>query len=909
MNSYPYFKSLMYPLVAQSVTTHEPFALTDDLRTMLRPDNVPQYGPLPTTVMNGVTLSEPPSITAPGSVEHYAGLRWWNLRDPSDGTVLQGFTLADVPVLTNSLIDRSVAPMTGAHCLEWGVGAGDPDLWSSVIPDYDPQGISGIAWHSADPSQWFGAGTLKDLPRNQSFTAQLNLLGTGPQAVDPTKMPLLRLTWGAEWGLLLTTGQPPQLQRHFATPGQTAPDWNTVRTAGDWGNLDMTEGPLQLGVYNMGGRMLVTLAGGGQQTQMIHTLRAANTWTGIPDPLNWQAAPLTVEGQGAPHTLRVSEVQWGALDDKVNAATGSGYYTRVYPMGRYNPNGPTACAFGYYADGSATRQPGQIGPSPMDLAQIKDAAVPGAAGQRRYTCTLSGLNPGLVPEQKAYATGAPDYSGSDFYQLTDDKGDPWPDYYGLSNQAMWGSTTSLVYAVSLRHAAAQTTQSAAPIDLRPAVMSAQERVADPSLQAGPEWTVQLNRADLPSCPLCDDEGNPTGGTAGNNWPNYVNKYHACRVLCGWYDEHGNVGDVYNRLIGFCMSHAPSVKRYGEWTDTLSLRDWTVRLQKPAAVIDGGYGPLDLIAAEIQDQGRTILTGNGLQNTLYGVDAIWYILSVALGTDVANAMWVYENWADYAPRPIYGTKAFFNPPNNGGFMWPPMFGASAWEWIQEICKCDFSVFCAGQGTNPNGNGQIVFVPIYGNYYSIVNTMPTIALPDTVYDVTTDKSIMASADLRQEPSLDYNAFIVYATPPGANIDLGGLFPALPGFTSMARIQSSSVLPEQGIDKSWRRTLVEQNPYIFTPQMTSYIAYQAQRWRQDIDAQHITLKTATNGGVPNLWWGWKVIPKMINAWSDAFLASKLNNKTLRVMRIANDWNFKDRAGEWTTTMSVIEAPANLG
>jgi hypothetical protein len=913
MSNYsPCLRLLMYPLTAQSVTKYEPFSITDDLRIMLRPDNVPQYAPLPTQVIEGVTLSEPPSITTPGCVNSSSGLRWWNLRDTSDGTMLQGYTLQDQEVPTNSLIDRSVAPATAAHCIEWGIRAGDPKLWSSVIPDYEPQGISGIAWHSSDPQVGFQAVTLKDLPRNQSFKVQLNLLGTGPQATDPTKMPLLRLTWGAEWGLLLTTGRPPQLQRNFTATGQTAPQWNTVRTAGDWGNMDMTEGPLQLGVYSMGGRLLVTLAGGGQETQMVHTLRAANKYTGIPDPINWQAAPLTVEGQGAPHTLRLSEIQYGALDQSdvpLGVGTGAGYFTRQYPTGRYNLNQPTKCAFGYYSDGSATRQPGQIGASPMDLAQIDDAPMPGKPGLRQYTCTLSGLNPGLVPEKKANAPHGTGYAGDseNFYQL--DGPDGWGQYHGLAQQAMWGSTTSLVYAVSLRQASTVTTLSSAPIDLRPAIMSAQERVADPGLQAGPEWTMQLNREDLGSCPITDDSGNPTSGVVGRNWSNYVEKYHACRVLCGWYDETGTLGPVYDRLIGFCMSRAPKVARYGEWTDTLSLRDWTCRLQKPAAVIDGGYGPLDLVAAEIQDQGRTTFQSQGLQTTLYGVDAIYYILGVALGPNIAEALWAYQSWGDYAGRPIYGVKAFLQPPGNGGFMWPPPFNASAWDWIQEICKLDFSVFCAGQALDPNGSGAINFAPIYGNYYSIVNTMPSIPLPDMVYEVG-DNSVMATADLREMPGVDYNDWLVYAQPPGGNIDLMGLFPVAPGFSAEARIQTSSVVPEQGIDKTWRRSIVEQNPYSFTPQMTSYIAFQSARWRQDINAQAITLRTATNGGIPQLWWGWKVVPKMVSNWSDGDIAAQINGKSLRVMRIENDWDFmQQKAGTWTTTMNVIQAPAHLG
>ncbi len=898
MNYAPYFRLLAYPLTAQTVTQFSGFALCDDLRRMPRAANIPQYGPLPPTVVDGILLQEPASVAMPSAVEKAHGLRYWHLEDEQDGTVVSGFTLQDHTVPVNSLIDYSVAPDPQYHVMRWGTGSTPrADLWTSSIPDYTPEGVSGLAWHSADPQEPYNAVTLKPLPANQCFRTQLNLLGAGPKATNAALAPAWQMIWGGEWTLRMEAGKPPILARWMTRPGETRPGWVGVKIAEQFGKSLLTGEPIDIGVYNLAGRVVVTLETSSNRAQMVYTQRGTDKtagMTGDARACTWKQAPLKVQGLGVPFTARFSEVQWGAWDADAGAASGSGYFTRVYNCNRkVLSGGPLqASAFGYHPNGAATREVGSKGPDPTALATISDAAAE-KAGQRRYTCELNGLNPGLERERKRQAATETITEG--FAAVPGPDGNDWTGYHQIAKTAMWGSQTPLVHSVALRLSHTTTTTSYNPIDLRPAVLRASERVADPELQPGAAWTVEVSRPLLPDCPICDPDGVPTGETAGDDWDQYANKYHPCTVDVGWYDETGTLGPVYRRLIGYIMSKSEDLLGYGQWPGRLELNDCLVRLQPPAGLIDGGFAPLDLLAAELQKNGRQQDWSLGLADTLYGVDAIDYVLRCTLGPDVADDLLVYFD-NNYRNVPIIKRDALFNPPNGSGFRWPPPFGDHALNWIKQIAQADFAVFCAGQIINDQG--AIRFAPVYGNYFEIVRNMPTVEIPDTVYAVGDADKLLQQAQLRQEAHADYNRVLTWGRPPQANVDLGGLMPTLPGYSSEARIQTGSAVPEQDIAKTWARTLLIQNPYIFTPQMATTVAAAVCRWLKDVDRRHIGL---TCRGLPQLWWGWKVTPKMQGAASDTELG--LDGKTLRVMRIENDYDLENN--DWKTKMAVVDNP----
>ena len=115
--------------------------------------------------------------------------------------------------------------------------------------------------------------------------------------------------------------------------------------------------------------------------------------------------------------------------------------------------------------------------------------------------------------------------------------------------------------------------------------------------------------------------------------------------------------------------------------------------------------------------------------------------------------------------------------------------------------------------------------------------------------------------------------------------------------ALIQDGSVIPEQNIATTWRRTLRIQHPYLYLPRMSSSLALSVASWLKNRKTRHIGIKCR---GIPALWWGWKVQPAMIGDYSDSTL--DLNARELRVMRIDNDYRFGEQS-TWTSSLAVVE------
>lgn len=905
LNRSPLMRMLVYPLEAQAVTVRAGFALTDDLRSMMKAANLPQVGKLPPTVIDGIVLQEPPTILTAGAIESQAGLQWWDVTDSTDGTRLAGYTLAPIRQPYNSLVadDFSVKPNPLWHCMPWQVTSGDihKPFCTAATPDSEPVGVSGVACHSAD----LGLGlqrvqTTYPLPANQSFHVRLHLLGTGPRSSTAAD-PHLSLMWGGEWRMYFTPGQPPMLCQRNQQKLSGKP-WRVLRTAEDF--PDPFGGEIvDVGVYSVAGRLVVKL----NDKTLIYTNRESGNLE-HPAPVTWRQQPLAITHVGCPYVARVEEVQWGDVDTTLGAVTGSGSFTRSYPCARQSFSAPPkAVALGYYGDGQATRDLGQIGPDPFNLATIVDERDEKKRSQRRYTCTLNGNNPAYpAVAALAAAKDAGDPAPSEFFAApAGPDGRPWGDYLQPNiGTAMWGSTTPLVHAVAIRQASTTRAARHNPIDLRPALLRATEKVSDPGLQPGAQWTADVERNLLEDCPICEADGTPTGQVVGDNWTSYVKKYHRVRTFVAWRDEFGTDTAWQQRLDGYLMSNAPSVKGVNQWPTTLELRDWIVRLQQPAGLVDGRYAPLDLLAAQIAREGRTTTWGRNLQAQynlgpdLYAADAIHYILEERLGTAVADSLRVYFDAS-------YGTwgrrrfrEAFLSPQNKGGFMWPPPFGSDDLTWIRSLAASDGeALFFVGQA--PNADGSTGWAAWYGNYFDLMASVPDpIVLPDANYAPGDNNLLVRQVQVRDEPQVDYNVVMVYANPPQSQTDLGGLFPVLPGYSAEARIQSGSSIAEQNISNTWERTLLIEHPYLFSPEQTSAVALSVARWLRGVNLRHIGI---TCRGLPALWWGWKIQLNMSGASSDPSL--DLDGKILRVMRIENNYNLTGH--EWQSHLAVVETP----
>ncbi len=893
----PVMQLLAYPLGTVKRILRSGFALADDLRLLQKEKRSTEYGVLsPTIVGPGVILQEPEMAVQMGAVENVHGLRWWDLSDPLDGSEVSGFTLQPHAVGYNSIIDFSVAPDPAYYAIRWEIIEGGAEYWTTALPD-DPPGTTGISWVSALRDMAFSAKTVKPLPRNQSFRVRVQFLGTARESMIEGLekiLPYWRLTWGSRWAIAFAPHLPPVIQEYRTNPAREGKrDWVTIRRADAFGRQTLSGAPINIDIYHNAGRLVVELTSEDNKAQVVYTDRHQDRkkeTVGEVRPVEWEEAKLQIEGRGVPFVARLSEMQWGELDEElaVPTATGQGYFERTYHCNRRGGDIDPVdkCAFGYYADGEATRQTGQVGPSPTGLAHIEDSLVRDELGnflgKHRYKCTLRGINHGhaiavaLADAEEDELPGELEYTPGPLGGL------PWLGLVEIRETAMWGSSSPLVFAVALRLAHATQTTDDSPIDLRPAVKKAHERLADPALQPGAEWTVELDRLLLPECPL-----QSTGLPVGNNWGNYVNKYHPITVGVGWNDQDY----LTPRLIGYIWSTSPSLPRYGDYPTTLILRDMAARLQLPAGIIDGRFAPLDLIATKKFGEGEKF----------YGWHAIEYILETALGPEVAERLQVYFDFEGrHKYMDLYKMELLCKtPPSGSGFVFPPPFGSSALDWIKKIAERDFAVFFFGQAYI---DGEIDFVPCYGNYFEVVNNLPTIELPDSYYATGDLEKVFRSVDIRGEPSVDYNRVLAYGRLARTNADrLGGLIPALPGFSAEARIEDTSY-PEQNIADTWERTMVIENPYVMVGAHASSIAAAVASWLHGVDVRHIGI---TCRGLPELWWGFKVTPKMESLTSDQSL--NLDGKTLRVMRVDNDYDLEQ--GNWETKMAVADNPVYPG
>jgi hypothetical protein len=208
------------------------------------------------------------------------------------------------------------------------------------------------------------------------------------------------------------------------------------------------------------------------------------------------------------------------------------------------------------------------------------------------------------------------------------------------DKAMRGHASPFVHGVVVRSGVTWRAQTTAdPVDIRPAILSATESTADPAIQAGPTWNFSVDRNILP------DIAHPAGGTLGNDWDEYVGKYHPVNVRVGWvyddgevrvYSEQGGaVADAMVRLKGYIMSVGPEAPGANQRLLSVDARDPIVRLQRPAGLVDGRFCALDFLMAEKLDA-----VSPDRKSSIYGADCVQYIIGTALDDWAGESLQVY-----------------------------------------------------------------------------------------------------------------------------------------------------------------------------------------------------------------------------------------------------------------------------
>jgi len=454
-----------------------------------------------------------------------------------------------------------------------------------------------------------------------------------------------------------------------------------------------------------------------------------------------------------------------------------------------------------------------------------------------------------------------------------------------------GIDTPLVSKVVARYVGTVVTDSHQPLDISSALLNAKESLAEPGVMNGAEWTMDISRNILQ--------------THIENWQEYVKPYNPISVAVRWHYSDGTSGPWTGRLMGYIWQMSKTISGYHQWKMSLTLRDMVCRLQKPAALIDGYYYPLDAILVENPDQ------------PLYGGTCVQEILRIALGDDWADAMNLTGDPLEYFGRmpsgntmhyPLYSRQAdvagYFEatqPPVQNGFLFPPPWGSDALSWIQNFCGYDFAVFyfgyTGGQGITIEGVQWPV--PVYGQYWNILSGTNAISIPDAIYVDGDASKVLSHAETQTLPEWDVNRVLVWGKTPAG--DPGQLpFPAV--WSGEARLpMSDSKAPEN----SWERTHLMQGTHFYHPGSAQATAEFTMREFIGKEIRRVQLRFP---GRETMWWGDKVMPLMSKVTSDPTLG--IHNEEFRVIRLENNYDIQSggiKSFQTTATCFPLSATGN--
>lgn len=873
----PWVRALAYPLEATTVITRPGFVRTDLLSQLSRnPAGEPPDMRRPDVEIGGVVLREPRRALDRGVISEVDNLHWWDLSDAETGVGVGGYTVEPYVVPRSNRLAGSLFEVRGREdpmpltWLPFDGGDMTAEYWETCQPDAEPQ-THAVAWRGTDRNQPYLASTEGEMPRGQSWALRFWWLGTAPVfSEDKDQCPYVDVIWGGGvWAVSFALFKPPALCKWVNG------EWRVCRSFDGFGaDVFATGEPIWLRAAHVAGRLVLELeAPGAQRARVVYTETEPDQY-GVQqvEPVQVPAGPMAIKGRGVALSAQLHEYLWGRwvpehTDEwgiKQEAHfDGEGSFSREYWCSReVSSSALQTAAFGFAANGNPFRRRHLYEGDAGSVAEVVDEPVRDQlnrlTGKRKYTCTLQAHNPGLDEEN-----------------------------FGPGRPMMAGAVTPFVYAVAVKVGRSRSTQSAAPIDLRPALIKITEELADPQLAAGPMWQLDVARQLLSAC-----EHQETGQPIGAAWTDYVDKYHRLVVDVSWHQADGTVhagtppwggepAPAVRRLNGFIMSTAREISEWGKFSGTVIGRDMSALLQAPAGVIDGRFAPLDLLMVEKLADG---------DRTLQGWEGVRYILETALGPDIAGDL------VHVFPDGHYDllTHRLLLDPPQGGFFFPPPWGQSAYQWIMQLAERDFAVFFwRGKSGDPS---QVV--PYYANYFTYLQNVPEVSLPDAVYVAGDQDELLTQTGSRQDPRHDYNRVLVWGAPPGQG-SLGGVMPALRGFSAEARIERGSPVPEQNIEDTWERTQVMRGSHFWLGRVARIVALNTARLIRGVDLRGIRLRVRGN---PYLWWGYKVRPKMEAPASDSY-GLELDGQLCRAIRINNIIHLEK--GQYDTTLRVAPEP----
>lgn len=897
---YPELTVLAWPLGATTRTAGRGWAVAD-------------------VIAHGIRLMAAGHETRGGTLfENITNLTYETVRDEIDGTELGGFAVAPTWHPTNGFVtygnptnepDDTAIPSPRYGCVQWRVPERN---WATCRRD--DQEVTGITHHAQSHDTPFVARTARPVPRAQDFA--LDLRTWAPRAsMGALAPPWVSLSWGnGLWQVIVRPRSAPVLCR--ADGGKAA----VVREFPQ----DAAQGWFQgerctVYVRYIAGRMRVDLEtpAGFFSTAYTERTPAVNelggTIMGVHTLEPEDGGPLVLAGMGTGLVATLAEGRHRAWDAEAGVFQRVGSFMRQYwapvsPLySEGGMSGVQAVARGYPALHCGADNPQEF---PVEVARITDMLVKG--NRRAYKVELYGshryVSADPVQTEEADTAAEPTATAKSGWTqypgwARADVADRQPlatqrkGWTGLYHNNWWRSNTPFLHAVSLHYRSRFKRLDDTPLDISPAVLTANCTHTDPGISPGKSFGCTVDHDILPECVRLGETH-----AVEHDWTQYVGKHRQITVAAAWRNADdepwfywpavGYVpGGAAGMFSGYISEWNPSATGTGAGTGTISARDHLMRLEQPAGLIDERYAPLDLLWYQ---KHRTLKRAVDL----HGWEAVHYIVEQTLGPTYLRYYPYPAGWA--GKHGLLSYALFFAPPEGVAFLYPPPWGSDALSWIRQICERDFAVFFWDRRY---ADGKWLWMPHYGNYWAFVHNAQEYPLRDHVeveavpWDAATALQQIAPHERGQA---DINRILVWGQPPRMASTQTDLWPTVPIYRGEGRIEESAD-ESQGIAATWERTKVLKGPHFGWPGVPQAVATLILSFVHNCRLRSTTFKTR---GQPGMSWG--NLPRMDTGGPQSDLVTELHGERLRVARVQHRWDFGENVG-YTTTADCMPVPAS--
>lgn len=442
-----------------------------------------------------------------------------------------------------------------------------------------------------------------------------------------------------------------------------------------------------------------------------------------------------------------------------------------------------------------------------------------------------------------------------------------------------GIDSPFVSGCILQSAPQWLTHAPAPLDITPAVKRGSVSMPVPGLLPSAQLRMELDRNKLQRL--------------STRWQSYVGEFTPVTARVRWHYENGSVDPWCYLFQGYVLT--PDAETTAPHARNLNIvaGDNIIRLQKPAAVIDGRFSaPLDFLLQVLAAGGRT---------SLFGYDCVQHIIDTCIGREVLGDLvtvfppshnpllsldtdlsggWMFVSQ-------ILSSLGTGQPPTSAKWHFPPPYEKDALGWINQFEELDSALFAI---LHENGDPTEGWAkPVYGRLPSIIALRPTHRFADRIYLSDDINHLLMNTRVETRPESNINRILVTGSPPQG--DLAAFMPALPQTVAEARLPTSD---PNSAERTWERTLWVRSDLANLSRPGTISDYIARRFIDDIQGVKMLFPSSTVRGEPTMCFGNKVEYEVTQSGCAGDDALRINGQTFVAENIVHVFDFDKGDGQ---------------